>query len=97
MVSWAPGMRIDRLERDVILAAFKFYHQNKTTTAASLGIAIRTLENKLEKYAKEDEAAKEAAEDRDRKRQEYLDRARGIKPAQWDTPASLSEMAQRAK
>ena len=44
---WQPGMTLDQVERRVIEQALKFYQNNKTRTAQSLGIAIRTLDNKL--------------------------------------------------
>lgn len=38
------------MEKEVILHAFRFYRQNQTHTADGLGIAIRTLDSKLERY-----------------------------------------------
>lgn len=49
-MSWQPGQTLDDVEKEVILKAFSFYQGNKTQTAKSLGIAIRTLDNKLERY-----------------------------------------------
>lgn len=49
-VNWTPGMTLDEMEKQCILAAFRFYRGNKTQTAGALKIAIRTLDNKLEKY-----------------------------------------------
>lgn len=49
-LGWCPGMKLEDVEKETILAAFQFYHQNKTQTAAALGIAIRTLDYKLAKY-----------------------------------------------
>lgn len=49
-VTWQPGFTLAHMEKQVVLAAFRFYHGNKTRTAQSLGIAIRTLEAKLESY-----------------------------------------------
>jgi transcriptional regulator with PAS, ATPase and Fis domain len=53
---WSPGMKLDDVEKETILAAYQYYHQNKTQTAASLGIAIRTLDYKLAKYRGESPA-----------------------------------------
>jgi hypothetical protein len=50
VIVWYPGMTIEEVERDVILAALKFHNGNKTRTADSLGIASRTLDNKLARY-----------------------------------------------
>lgn len=50
MIIWQPGRTLDDIEKEVILKALGFYQGNKTHTARSLGIAIRTLDNKLAKY-----------------------------------------------
>lgn len=47
---WQPGRTLEEMEKEVILTAMRFYHGNKTHTASALGIAIRTLDNKLAKY-----------------------------------------------
>ena len=47
---WQPGMSLEDIEKIAILKAFDFFRGNKTQTANSLGIAIRTLDSKLEKY-----------------------------------------------
>lgn len=55
-INWSPGMTIDYVEREVIKAALQYHQGNKTKTADSLGIAIRTLDNKLARYKQEDDA-----------------------------------------
>lgn len=77
-LSWTPGITLDQLERQAIEQAFKFYHANKSQTARSLGIAIRTLETKLEKYAADDERTTHANDAQRAQRDEHLRRARGI-------------------
>jgi DNA-binding NtrC family response regulator len=52
-IYWQPGVTLDAIEKQVILKAFQFFGHNKTHTAHALGIAIRTLDNKLAKYEKE--------------------------------------------
>lgn len=47
---WSPGVTIEQIEEGVIKKALRFYQGNKTKTAQSLGIAVRTLDNKLSKY-----------------------------------------------
>ncbi len=59
---WSPGMKLEDVERETILAAYQFHHQNKTQTAASLGIAIRTLDYKLAKYRGEAPATEKETE-----------------------------------
>lgn len=50
MINWQPGLTLDEIEKEVILKALNFYHGNKTRTAEALGIAIRTIDNKLARY-----------------------------------------------
>ncbi len=88
-VMWSPGMRLEDLERQAILHAYKFYQFNKTVTANSLGIAIRTLDAKLAKYDEDDVKNKKAAEERRRQREEFLMRERGMPAGSlYDTSAS---------
>ena len=50
MEIWFVGMTIKDAEKEIIKRALKFYDENKTQTARSLGIAIRTLDNKIKEY-----------------------------------------------
>lgn len=74
---WAPGTTLEMIEKRVILDAFKFYQGVKTVTAQSLGIAIRTLDAKLEKYKLDDAQEKERQDGELEKRREFLKRQRG--------------------
>ena len=47
---WKPGTTLDDIERNVILEALNYHQGNRTHTARSLGISIRTLRNKLADY-----------------------------------------------
>lgn len=47
---WQPGHTLASVEKDVILAALKFFHGNKSQTARALGIAPNTLASKLDQY-----------------------------------------------
>lgn len=49
-MSWQPGWTLEQVEEDVIDKALRFFGGNKVRTAAALGIAERTLYNKLESY-----------------------------------------------
>lgn len=49
-IIWSPGVTLEQIEKQVILKAFSFFDCNKTRTADALGIAVRTLDAKLEKY-----------------------------------------------
>ena len=48
--TWTPGRTLDDIERGVILEALEYHSGNRTHTARSLGISIRTLRNKLADY-----------------------------------------------
>jgi len=86
-IQWSPGVTLDAIERQVILKAYRFFRFNKTATANALGIAIRTLDNKLERYEYDDkERAKLDAEQAERNR-DFLNRQRGIpRPSINDSP-----------
>lgn len=51
-INWKPGNTLDDIERNVILDALHFHQGNRTHTANSLGISIRTLRNKIADYRK---------------------------------------------
>ena len=51
MINWHPGLTLEEVEKQVIEMALRYFNNNKTQTAIALGIAVRTLDNKLEKYA----------------------------------------------
>lgn len=76
-VNWVPGLTLDEMEKQCILKAFQFYRQNKTQTAGALGISIRTLDNKLERYNEDAEREQERAAAERQSRAEALDRMRG--------------------
>lgn len=77
MNSWQPGQTLEIIEKEAIQKAYKFYNGNKTQTAASLGIAIRTLDSKLEKYEAERIDQEQRTKNAERKEREYQERARG--------------------
>lgn len=81
-VVWSPGVPLERLEKQVILKAYKHYRESKKVTAEALGISVRTLDNKFEKYAEEQKIQEAKDADRKRKREEFLKRCRGINPAE---------------
>lgn len=77
MICWSPGVTLEAIEKEVILKAFRFYRGNKTATSSALGIAIRTLENKLEKYQKDGKDDEERERKRASDRADFLIRQRG--------------------
>lgn len=79
-IYWSPGVTLEEIEEQVIKRAFDHFGRHKPTTAQALGIALRTLDNKLAKYA-EDQTKRDAQADIDfEKRKELLARSRGIQP-----------------
>ena len=55
---WQPGVKLCDVEKNVINLALKFFQGNKEATAQSLGVSVRTIDNKLKKYKRENEEAK---------------------------------------
>jgi hypothetical protein len=49
-IHWQPGITLEEIEKQVILAALRFYSQNRTHAASALGISVRTIQNKIAKY-----------------------------------------------
>ncbi len=91
MIMWSPGVTLEAIEKQVVLKAFQFYRGNKTATANSLGIAVRTLDAKLEKYAADGKAEKERQDNGQQARNELLARMRGPKtPNNITTGADLN-------
>lgn len=90
-IFWSPGVTLEAIEKQTVQVAFRHYRGNKTATANALGIAIRTLDSKLEKYS-QDEKDEAARHERERKqRSEFLERQRnGDKP---DLTAKLNHAA----
>ena len=80
-MSWQPGMTLQSVEKWVILQAFRFYRNDKTTTAGALGISIEVLDGKLESYLIDDKEQERVSHEQRKQRDEFLQRSRGIHPA----------------
>lgn len=76
MVVWSPGVTLDAIERQVIDKAYIYYKGNKTQTANALGISIKTLDNKFERYRADDALAEKAKQDAELNRERFLYRSR---------------------
>lgn len=76
-IQWSPGVTLEAIERQVVLKAYRHFKKNKTATAAALGIAIRTLDNKLEKYEADEKAEVERKDNAKSQREQFLARCRG--------------------
>ncbi len=82
IINWSPGVTLEAVEKQVILVAFRFYRGNKTVTSQSLGISIRTLDNKLERYEEDGKQERERYELAKARDAATLDRMRGIAPTE---------------
>jgi len=49
-ITWQPGQTLGDMEKAIICFALRYYENNKTKTASSLGVSVRTIDNKLAKY-----------------------------------------------
>lgn len=76
-ILWSPGVTLESIEKQVILTAFRFYKGNKTKTSISLGISIRTLDNKLDGYKELNVTEEKRQQDDRATREAFLTRARG--------------------
>lgn len=50
------GQKLDEIEREIILKTLQLSKNNKTKAAKRLGISLKTMHNKLNKYFEEEEA-----------------------------------------
>lgn len=83
------------MEKQVIERAYSHFKGNKTHTASSLGIAIRTLDAKLQTYVVDKQALVER-EDRLREQERaYIARARGLTTDYAHNVCVVSEPAPR--
>lgn len=87
-MKWSPGYTLESWEQVAIEEAYTFHKNNKTATANTLKISIRTLDAKLAKYAGEAESRKLAQAQARVKDQEELRRAMAV-PSQFQIPSSI--------
>lgn len=80
IIQWSPGVTLEKVEEQVIKSAFIHYGKNKTATANALGISVRTLDGRLEKYELDEQERKRREEQDAKQRAQFLDRQRGIIP-----------------
>ena len=50
MITWSPGVTLADIEKIVITKALAYFSGNKTKASEALGIASKTLYNKLKEY-----------------------------------------------
>lgn len=92
---WQPGMTLETVEKEVILQAMRYFRGNKTATSTALGIAYKTLDNKLHQYKEDEQSQEKRLNERTARDQEYLNRARGIVTA--TVPTRLLEDSKAAE
>ena len=80
-MTWAPGLTLDKIEKEAILSAYNFYNKNIHITARSLKIDVDELRIKFNKYDKEKLDNERRIEDRKKVEEEYRMRARGVSPS----------------
>lgn len=93
-VNWTPGVKLEDVERDTILQAYRFYREDKTTTANALGISVKTLYNKIEQYSEEQKQSEEDQRNilkRDTEIQEKLRGRNNPQAAKYRTEDELRE------
>lgn len=79
-IVWSPGVTLEAVEEQIIKRALAHYQGNKTVTANVLGIAVRTLDNKLEKYFEDDQKQEQSMAEEKKRREDFLARCRGKVP-----------------
>lgn len=78
MMDFNPNMSLEELEKLCIQHRMRWWKGNKTQTANTLGIAIRTLDAKLEKYGDDDRTQRDNEEREGIERERVLARMRGV-------------------
>ena len=96
-IIWQPGMTLEQAEKHIIQNALLFCRGNKTHTAKALGIAIRTLDSKLDKYeAEENERLAQQAE-REEQNAKSLQAQRGFRVESADELPTKQQMSVRER
>jgi hypothetical protein len=93
IITWSPGITLEEIEKQVIQRAYKHYRENKTVTSNSLGVDVKTLYNKLEKYELDRLEQEKKNAIRQSQREEFLNKARGNPPNNLGIPYSPSQHA----
>lgn len=75
-VIWSPGVTLESMIQQAVEAAMNFHHGNKTAASRSLGISIRTLDTRIEKYKKEKDDHEQRITDTEQRRREFQARER---------------------
>ncbi len=95
MIIWSPGVTLEQIEKQVIQKAYQHFRQNKTVTSNALGIAIRTLDNKLALYDEQQKELEQRDYDDRKKREEWLIKSRGNPPNNLGIPYTQGTQAEK--
>ena len=58
LITWAPGVSLKEIEKQVIFGAMRHFSKNRKAVANSLGVSERTIDTKLSLYYRESELQK---------------------------------------
>lgn len=91
-IYWHPGTKLQDVTLQCVRAAFEHFRENKTQTAAALGISIRTLDTRLSELRDKEEKEKKRQELSLSRAQASIDWHRGMTPAgaKFDSSATPS-------
>lgn len=79
-IIWSPGVSLEAVEEQVIKKALNHFRGNKVSTAAALGISVRTIDNKVAQYEAKRKLREEQHAERQKRNAEFLERSRGTVP-----------------
>lgn len=82
-ILWQPGVTLEEIEKQVILACLKYFNGHRGATALALGVTDRTIRNKLEKYRLEWQAEIDKKAESERLRKEARLIMQGVGDGQW--------------
>lgn len=82
ILQWHPSLRGDALERWNIERHLNYHNGVKAKAAYAIGINVRTLETKLDKYAIDDSESTHREQQRKKEKEDFLLRCRGQHPDQ---------------
>ena len=81
LIIWGPGMSMSEVEEQIIKSAIEHYRGNKTMTAKSLGLSVKTIDDRLRTYQQKEELNKRQDEEYKKRLEDNVNKARGLKQA----------------
>jgi hypothetical protein len=86
MVHWQPGVTLREVERQIVEKALQFFHGNKTKAAQSIGVSVRTIDNKIKQYEQDDQYTERI---RQMDQQRYRDHVNNLRPVKDSDATNL--------